>query len=710
MFDPEFIVLDFFAGFGGTTRGYELAELIAMLVAMVIAAVNHDWKAIKSHWENHKDVLHFNEDITKLYGTVFEGILFKAPGFQYLLRLVDIYRAFYPNAKIVLWASLECTNFSKAKGGQPRDADSRTLAHHMDRYIAAIDPDYIKIENVVEFMSWGPLTSKVVKDDDGYESCSVKFTPKYEEVLIDDEDADWYFVDGLLVNKNARKTSVQNGWSVVWQGVPESKKNGHDFIKWCKHICDMGYVNEWRELNSANFGAYTSRNRLFGIFAKEGLPIAWPEATHAKNPSKLGMHGDLKKWMPVKEVLNFEDEGESIFTREKPLVDATLERIYAGLIKFVAKGDSSFISKYFSGKPSDKNISTDGPAGTIKTKDGQALVQAAFLTKNYSGKPEGKNISVEGPAGTITTFGGSHALVQPAFLVKYNSTGADGRYNPPSIDEPAPVIATQNRLYLAQPEFLMHYYSNGGGTSSIEAPCPAIPAMDNKALVSPEFIQIHNGKSKVRSVDEPAPTVATHDRFGLVQPEYFLEKQFGNSQNQSIEDPAGTVMPNDKHRLVTAEPFIMPTNYDNGPKSIEEPSPTVTASRRHHYLINPSWFGNPGSIEKPCWVIVARQDKAPLYFVQVEEGPVSIGVYDGDSEVMIRIKQFMAAYNLVDIKMRMLRVPELLKIQGFPEDYKMVGNQSDHKKFIGNSVVPHVVKAWAEAMARRLLELRQKVA
>lgn len=55
---------------------------------------------------------------------------------------------------IVLWASLECTNFSKAKGGQPRDADSRTLAEHLFRYIEAINPDYIQIENVEEFMSW----------------------------------------------------------------------------------------------------------------------------------------------------------------------------------------------------------------------------------------------------------------------------------------------------------------------------------------------------------------------------------------------------------------------------------------------------------------------------------------------------------------------------------------------------------------------------
>jgi DNA (cytosine-5)-methyltransferase 1 len=70
----------------------------------------------------------------------------------------------------------------------------------------------------------------------------------------------------------------------------------------------------------------------------------------------------------------------------------------------------------------------------------------------------------------------------------------------------------------------------------------------------------------------------------------------------------------------------------------------------------------------------------------------------------------MALYGIADIRMRMLKVQELLKIQGFPENYRMVGNQSDHKKFIGNSVEPNVVKAWVEALAGRLQINLQKQA
>jgi|GEM_PF-3692483 len=139
----EFLIIDLFCGAGGTTTGFDKAKLNGKKCALVIACINHDPKAIKSHWLNHPEVVHFEEDIRTVE----------------LSPLVDIlqkYRLLYPNAKVILWASLECTNFSKAKGGQPRDADSRTLADHLDRYITALNPDYIQIENVVEFMSWGP--------------------------------------------------------------------------------------------------------------------------------------------------------------------------------------------------------------------------------------------------------------------------------------------------------------------------------------------------------------------------------------------------------------------------------------------------------------------------------------------------------------------------------------------------------------------------
>jgi len=139
----KYYFVDLFCGAGGVTTGVHRARFKGKSCAEVIACVNHDPTAISSHAANHPDVLHYTEDIRTLDLTE-------------LSKLVQATRAKNPDGIICLWASLECTNFSKAKGGMPRDADSRTLAEHLFRYIEVLNPDMIWIENVEEFMSWGP--------------------------------------------------------------------------------------------------------------------------------------------------------------------------------------------------------------------------------------------------------------------------------------------------------------------------------------------------------------------------------------------------------------------------------------------------------------------------------------------------------------------------------------------------------------------------
>ncbi len=140
----KLIYIDLFCGAGGTSTGVDSARYKGSKCAKVVTCVNHDKNAIESHESNHPKVLHFTEDIRTLE-------------LSSMIEHVEKMKVIYPDAFVVLWASLECTNFSKAKGGQPRNADSRTLAEHLFRYIDAFDPHYIKIENVEEFMSWGDI-------------------------------------------------------------------------------------------------------------------------------------------------------------------------------------------------------------------------------------------------------------------------------------------------------------------------------------------------------------------------------------------------------------------------------------------------------------------------------------------------------------------------------------------------------------------------
>lgn len=517
----KLLYIDLFCGAGGTSTGVEAATLDGQKCAHVIACVNHDPHAIASHLANHPEAKHYTEDIRTLDLTT-------------LVEHTARKRAENPGALLVLWASLECTNFSRAKGGQPRDADSRTLAEHLFRYIDELKPDYIQIENVREFMMWGDL----------------------------DEN-----------------------------GKPVSKDAGRLYLRWVRNVCKRGYNFQHRILNAADYGAYTSRERFFGIFARNGLPIVFPETTHSKTASS-DLFGDVDSWKPVRDVLDLEDCGHSIF-REKPLSERTLQRIYAGLVKFVAGGKDAFLIKRNS--MSRKGVyhapSIDAPCPVVAAQNRLGLAKVSFLSKQYSGNPDDKNISIDGPTGTITT-----------------------------IDHHA---------------FITAYYGNG-----------------------------HN-----HSIEAPAPTVTTKDRLGFVNAQ-FIDKQYGTGTSASLDRPAGTVTTNPKLNLVSAK-----------------------------FIMNPQFASPGGSIDRPCFTLIARMDKRPPYLVSTECGEPCIVVYENDSTMTVKIKEFMAMYGISDICMRMLKISELKKIMGFPEDYVLVGTQTEQKKYIGNAVETHVACALCRSLA-----------
>lgn len=509
------LYVDLFCGAGGTSTGVETAKVHGEKCAKVIACVNHDANAIASHAENHPESLHFTEDIRTLDLTE-------------LIAYVKLMRKKYPFAKLVLWASLECTNFSKAKGGLARDGDSRTLAEHLDRYIIALNPDSVQIENVEEFMSWGDLCEN---------------------------------------------------------GKPISRDKGKSYVRWVDHVKSFGYNYDYRILNSADFGALTSRKRFFAQFNKPQFPTVWPEPTHAKNPVS-GLFENFAKWRPVKEVLDFEDEGNSIFGRKKPLVEASLDRIWHGLVKFVAGGKDKW-------------------------------------------------------------------------LLKYNSKSKTGVHIPPGVDDPCPTVSCQGRLGLMSAKFLSAYYGNG----------------------------------YVASIDTACNALGTKDTFSI-NTVRFIDQQFGKSKPASIDSPLGGLTQNPKYASVTANKW--------------------------HYIMDAQYSRVGNDVDQPCFTLIARMDKTPPYlveitkdgdlpsFIKIDGNVIVYEIYEADSPMLKKIKEFMAMYGLVDIKMRMLKIPELKQIMGFPKDYVLIGTQADQKKFIGNAVEVTMARKICEASAFRLFEDRFK--
>lgn len=65
---------------------------------------------------------------------------------------------------------------------------------------------------------------------------------------------------------------------------------------------------------------------------------------------------------------------------------------------------------------------------------------------------------------------------------------------------------------------------------------------------------------------------------------------------------------------------------------------------------------------------------------------------------MVLIKKFMIKNSTSDMRIRMLRVDDLLRIQGFSNGCILRGTQKEQKKCIGNSVHPIIAKRWVECM------------
>lgn len=239
---------------------------------------------------------------------------------------------------------------------------------------------------------------------------------------------------------------------------------------------------------------------------------------------------------------------------------------------------------------------------------------------------------------------------------------------------------------------------------SVDGPAGTITTIDHHA-----FVSVHYGNGFNTSVEAPAATLTTHDRMALVQTN-FLDMQYGNSKPSSVESVAGTVTTNPKHHLVTVKPWLMDTNFANVGSSIDEPSRVITANRKHHYLMNPQFTSSGGSVDSPCFTLIARMDKMPPYLIATESGQIAIEIYESDSPMTVKIKEFMALYGIVDIKMRMLKIQELKLIMGFPEDYVLIGTQADQKKFIGNAVEVTIARAWCAALCSAVKRLKRKTA
>lgn len=121
------LVIDMFAGGGGASCGIRRA-----IGREVDIAVNHDRLALLMHAVNHPHTLHLEEDV-------------------FAVRLEEYTKGRHVS---LMWASPDCTHFSRARGGKPRSQHIRMLPWAVYEQARAILPDVICCENVAEIQTW----------------------------------------------------------------------------------------------------------------------------------------------------------------------------------------------------------------------------------------------------------------------------------------------------------------------------------------------------------------------------------------------------------------------------------------------------------------------------------------------------------------------------------------------------------------------------
>ncbi|WP_431152524.1 DNA cytosine methyltransferase [Acidovorax facilis] len=354
--DDELLVDEFACG-GGMSEAIEQAT-----GRHVDIAVNHDEDACSMHAANHPQTEHHWKDV-----------------FEVCPR-----RATKGRAVGLLHLSPDCTHHSQARGGQPRNKKLRGLAWIAPRWCGTKRPRIVTLENVKQILQWGPLIAK---------RC-----PKTKRVVK---------IDGTVASVGER-VPVQEQHL-----IPDPARAGKTWRAFVRALESLGYVVEWRILCAADYGAPTTRSRLFMVARCDGAPIVWPEPTHFKNPAK-----GQKRWRSAAECIDWSIQGRSIFEREKPLADATLRRVAHGMKRYVLDSADPFIVQIANWSRAGVTSASD-PLSTVTAwpRGGSHAVVAPVMVQagHGQGTPDAPrwshgNKSVRDPVGTVTASGGGQAV------------------------------------------------------------------------------------------------------------------------------------------------------------------------------------------------------------------------------------------------------------------------------------------------------------
>ncbi|HEY1171071.1 MAG TPA: DNA cytosine methyltransferase [Verrucomicrobiae bacterium] len=669
--------VDLFCGGGGTSNGAKEAMRAAQYDPES-THINH-WKvAIRTIRKNHPKDRHYCTGVDDIN-----------PRSLYKLGELD-----------VLWASPECTHHSRARGGKPMNEQSRATAHCVTRWAEALQPRIILVENVPEFLEWGPLMKVRRMEKVKWPSLSLtEWSEKTNEQTINSYRAKWKKANR---KKTKRAPSLRQLWMKhcpktkqekmcnVW--IPDPRYKGKTFLAWKGMLESLGYKVAWKLICCADYNDPTTRQRLFVQAVRGNLKIVWPNRTNAPMEEILARQSadspdlfastapKLRPWRSAAECIDWSLEGRYLdeMPGKKqynglPLSPKTIARIYNGLLKFG-------IRPYILPKESGLNRvhSVDQPLKTLTCESrGEAIVRPIIVTIDQQSNGNGTAPDTD-PLTTGTTKQ-RHCVAEPT-LVELRGTSPDQvKASAKSINGPLTAVNTSGAhhgLYdgVIVPTAFGEREGQSPRCQTTRQPMHSIVGSPTHGFAKPELepllIETAHGNSggiRAHRPDEPMKAVCgERGSMSIAQPEmttFVLGQQSGSVLRPSTE-PVPAVACAGAISIIETElgeqihitvpegtelkPFVVKFYNTATGQPVADPLDTITCKERFALVV-------------PCVEIAGR---------------------------IFRIR----------LRWRMLQPHELQLAQGFPRNYKFSGTKTEVVKQIGNAVPRNTARALVYAV------------
>lgn len=677
---PDELIIDNFAGGGGTSTGLEAA-----FGRPVDIAINHDPEALAMHAMNHPRTLHLLESVWD----------------------VDPIKVTKNQPVALVWLSPDCKHFSKAKGGTPVQKHIRGLAWVAMRWIARCQPRVMMLENVEEFTTWGPLmavdTSYV--NDLGERVKKMAWLPdpakkgKTFESFVRQLRGHGYQVEwrelracdngAPTIRKRLFMVARRDGLPIVWPDATHGDPMSPAVL--------AGKLLPWESAASCiNFdlpsqSIFGRKKPLVDNTLRRVAKGLWRHVLTSKKPFFVGAGGPRFAGKPV--------------SVDQPIGTLTTENHRALTQPVLAP----FINEHAQ-SANQRTMPANEPLRTVcaQVKGGHFSVVAPTLhPMRGTSETHLNGDAVTAPLSTVSA-GGTHHALSGAHLITIGYGERQGQ-EPRALDIEKPlgtVVAGGVKHAVSQAKLVTAHIQRDMGKSvghDIGQPLATTTAGGGgkSSLIAAHLVDMGHGEGKdgtkrfshgIRSVEAPLNTVTASGGTSAVSAVHLTHlTHHGERSGNDAAEPLRTITGAHRGEQALVAACLEQANggfYDGDGRAADAPMSTITAAGSNQRLITAycvkyySSGGQDQSVAGPMHTLPTKGRMGLVQVIQVPADCIAPDLLERARQCAALLHKYLPEHFpvpadlvlvgdwvLVDITLRMLKAPELFLAQSFPAGY-----------------------------------------